>query len=141
MVVMELGQVGVACACARKISCLGSRESVAAALIATLNAPSYLSALLTPWSEVANLVLAPPVVFLSMIVQTLDFLENCDHFGRYVICWPPSEASAIAPRIGLTNTATPSTNWALAAAPLSASTAEALAPKSISFRLNLSIAA
>jgi hypothetical protein len=63
-----------------------------------------------------------------------------DHFGRYVICWPAREASAIAPLVGLTNTATPSTNWAFMAAPLSATTAEALAPKSISLRLNRSIA-
>ena len=40
-----------------------------------------------------------------------------DYFGRYVICWPPRDASAIAPFVGLTNTATPSTNWAPAAAP------------------------
>src|SRR5262245_42720475 len=39
--------------------------------------------------------------------------------------------------MGLTKTATPSTNWALDAAPVAAYTAEALALKSISFRLNL----
>jgi hypothetical protein len=40
-------------------------------------------------------------------------------------------ASAIAPAVGLTKTATPSTNLALAAAPVFAMIAEALAPKSI----------
>jgi hypothetical protein len=50
-----------------------------------------------------------------------------------VIYWPPRDASAIAPPVGLTNTATLSTNRASAAAPFSVSTAEALAPKFVSF--------
>src|SRR5262249_46320754 len=73
--------------------------------------------------------------------QPSNPLENPrDHFGRYVICWPAREASAIAPPLGLTNTTTPPTNTAPAAAPSSASTADALTLKSISFRLNFSIA-
>jgi hypothetical protein len=53
-----------------------------------------------------------------------------DHFGAYVICWPPSAASAITPAVGLTKTAIPSTNRAAAAAPVFATTADMLAPKS-----------
>jgi len=41
--------------------------------------------------------------------------EIVDHFGTYVNCWPPTDASAIAPAIDLTMTATPSTKRAVAA--------------------------
>jgi len=55
--------------------------------------------------------------------------RSLDHFGTYVIFWPASAASAITPVIGLTKTATPSTNWVLVAVPSFAMTADALAPK------------
>ena len=52
-----------------------------------------------------------------------------DHCGTYVNFWPPRAAAAIAPPIGFTKTATPSTNWVLVAVPSFAITADALAPK------------
>ena len=55
------------------------------------------------------------------------------HFATYLVRWPPSDASAIAPTIGLTKTTTPSTKRAFVAAPVFAITAEALAANSIWF--------